>query len=125
MQNADCKMQNVTAASAFCILHFAFGVTGRIRPVTATPFTPPWWLSTPHAQTVWPRLARSRRLVTFRRESLEMPDGDELILDHVDAQPPPPALSPPPPPHPGARCLSPRGPRDAGRRRADSRSCRR
>jgi uncharacterized protein len=49
-----------------------------------TSFSPPWWLSNPHAQTVWPRLTRSRRQVAFRRESLEMPDGDELILDHLD-----------------------------------------
>jgi uncharacterized protein len=48
-----------------------------------TTFSPPWWLSNPHAQTVWPRIARSRRQVAFERESLTMPDGDELILDHV------------------------------------------
>jgi predicted alpha/beta-fold hydrolase len=33
---------------------------------------------------MWPRLARPRHLVKFRRESLTMPDGDELILDHVE-----------------------------------------
>jgi predicted alpha/beta-fold hydrolase len=43
-----------------------------------------WWLPGPHAQTVWGRLTRSRRLVPFRRESLVTPDGDELLLDHVD-----------------------------------------
>jgi uncharacterized protein len=48
-----------------------------------TTFSPPWWLSNPHAQTVWPRITRSRRQVAFERESLTMPDGDELILDHV------------------------------------------
>jgi len=52
-------------------------------------FAPPWWLSNPHAQTVWPRLARRRRLVEFRREALTTPDGDELILDHVDGDPAP------------------------------------
>src|SRR4051794_31371750 len=51
-------------------------------------FTPPWWLRNPHAQTVWGRLTRSRRLVPFRRESLATPDGDELLLDHVDAAAP-------------------------------------
>jgi predicted alpha/beta-fold hydrolase len=51
-------------------------------------FTPPWWLRNPHAQTVWGRLTRSRRLVPFRRESLTTPDGDELLLDHVDAPAP-------------------------------------
>jgi predicted alpha/beta-fold hydrolase len=48
------------------------------------PFHPAWWLPGPHAQTVWGRAARSRRLVRFRRETLETPDGDELLLDHVD-----------------------------------------
>lgn len=47
-------------------------------------FRPAWWLPGPHLQTAWGRLARSRRQVTFVREVLETPDGDELILDHVD-----------------------------------------
>lgn len=38
----------------------------------------------PHFQTVWGRIARPRRLVQLRRESLETPDGDELLLDHLD-----------------------------------------
>lgn len=53
-------------------------------------FSPAWFLPGPHLQTIWGRLARPRRLVGFRRESLTTPDGDELILDHVDA-----ALAPP------------------------------
>lgn len=48
-------------------------------------FQPPFWLSNPHAQTVWGRLVRPRRLVSLRRESLATPDGDELLLDHLDA----------------------------------------
>jgi predicted alpha/beta-fold hydrolase len=48
-------------------------------------FTPAWFLKNPHAQTVWGRLTRPRRLVRFRREVLPTPDGDELILDHLDA----------------------------------------
>jgi len=50
------------------------------------PFTPAWWLPGPHLQTVWGRLVRPRRLVTMRREVLETPDGDELVLDHVDGE---------------------------------------
>lgn len=46
-----------------------------------------WWLPGPHLQTVWGRLARSRRLVEYRREALETPDGDTLFLDHVDGRP--------------------------------------
>jgi predicted alpha/beta-fold hydrolase len=51
-------------------------------------FTPPWWLRNAHAQTVWGRLTRPRRLVPLRRESLTTPDGDELLLDHLDAPAP-------------------------------------
>jgi uncharacterized protein len=49
-------------------------------------FAPAWFLPGPHLQTVWGRLARPRRAVVFRRESLEPPDGDELLLDHVDGE---------------------------------------
>ncbi len=50
-----------------------------------TTFTPAWFLRGPHAQTIWGRLARPRQLVTLRRETLTTPDGDELVLDHLDA----------------------------------------
>lgn len=53
-------------------------------------FSPAWFLPGPHLQTIWGRLARPRRIVSFRRESLETPDGDELILDHVDSALPSP-----------------------------------
>ncbi|HJW95533.1 MAG TPA: alpha/beta fold hydrolase [Thermoanaerobaculia bacterium] len=52
-------------------------------------FSPAWWLRNPHAQTVWGRLTRSRRLVPLRREIVSTPDGDELALDHLDAPDPP------------------------------------
>jgi predicted alpha/beta-fold hydrolase len=42
-----------------------------------------WWVPGPHLQTVWGRFGRSQRLVTFDRELLTTPDGDELVLDHV------------------------------------------
>ncbi len=48
------------------------------------PFRPAWWLPGPHLQTAWGRVARSRRQVAFVREVLETPDGDELVLDHVE-----------------------------------------
>jgi predicted alpha/beta-fold hydrolase len=47
-------------------------------------FSPAWWLPDPHLQTVWGRLARPTRAVPLVRESLTMPDGDELLLDHLD-----------------------------------------
>jgi uncharacterized protein len=47
-------------------------------------FTPAWWLRGRHAQTTWGRLARSRRQVPLRREALIAPDGDTLLVDHLD-----------------------------------------
>jgi predicted alpha/beta-fold hydrolase len=47
-------------------------------------FSPAWFLRGPHAQTIWGRVVRPRRMVSFRRETLETPDGDELVLDHLD-----------------------------------------
>lgn len=43
-------------------------------------------------QTLWGTMTRSRRQVPFRRESVETPDGDELILDHVEGPPGSPRL---------------------------------
>lgn len=48
-------------------------------------FTPAWWLRGPHAQTIWGRLTRRRRLVRFTRETLTTPDDDDLVLDHLEA----------------------------------------
>src|ERR1019366_7379427 len=50
-----------------------------------TPFATAWWLPGAHPQTVWGRAKRSKTLVPMRREALETPDGDELLLDHLDA----------------------------------------
>ncbi len=49
-----------------------------------TSFRAAWWLPGPHLQTAWGRVARSRRQVAFVREVVETPDGDELVLDHVE-----------------------------------------
>ena len=51
-------------------------------------FAPAWFVRGPHAQTIWGRLTRPRGLVELRREILETPDGDELVLDHLDAEAP-------------------------------------
>ncbi len=50
-------------------------------------FSAPWWLRNAHAQTVWGRLVRPRKQVAFRREIVSTPDGDELVLDHLDEAP--------------------------------------
>lgn len=51
-------------------------------------FRPAWWLPGAHAQTVWGRLVRPARLVELRREVLETPDGDDLVLDHLEESAP-------------------------------------
>ena len=53
---------------------------------TANPFSPAKFLTSPHLQTIWGRLTRSRRLVPMRREVLTTPDDDDLIIDHVDGR---------------------------------------
>jgi uncharacterized protein len=49
-------------------------------------FSPAWFLPGPHLQTIWGRATRPRRMVQLRRETIETPDGDELVLDHLDAR---------------------------------------
>jgi predicted alpha/beta-fold hydrolase len=53
------------------------------RRASAAEARPGWWIRGAHLQTIWARLARSRRLVTFEREVLTTPDDDDLILDHA------------------------------------------
>ncbi|MEO8585422.1 MAG: hypothetical protein ABI584_04630, partial [Acidobacteriota bacterium] len=50
-------------------------------------FTPAWWLRGRHAQTTWGRLARPRQRVRLRREALTAPDGDTLLIDHLERSP--------------------------------------
>ncbi|MBI4126218.1 MAG: alpha/beta fold hydrolase [Deltaproteobacteria bacterium] len=44
-------------------------------------YTPPRFLTSGHAQTVWASLTRRVAGVTYRRERIETPDGDFLDLD--------------------------------------------
>jgi len=54
-------------------------------PDEPTPsFSPAPGLAHRHVQTFWGRLTRPRLLVPLRRELLPTPDGDELVLDHLD-----------------------------------------
>ena len=50
---------------------------GRILP---SQFRPAWWLPGPHAQTLWPSLARPRLSPTHRRRRVELADGDFIDL---------------------------------------------
>jgi hypothetical protein len=51
------------------------------------PTSEAWWLPGAHLQTVWARIARSRRVVTFTREVLITDDDDDLVLDHLAGPP--------------------------------------
>lgn len=48
------------------------------------PFRRAWWLSNPHAQTMWGRFARRRPNTRTSHECLESPDGDSIELYHVE-----------------------------------------
>jgi uncharacterized protein len=52
----------------------------RFRP---RPFRPARWLPGPHAQTLAGRLLRRAAPLVFRRERLELPDGDFVDIDHA------------------------------------------
>jgi uncharacterized protein len=46
------------------------------------PYQPARWLPSPHGHTVAGRLLRRPRPLPFRRERIELPDGDFVDLDH-------------------------------------------
>ena len=48
------------------------------------PFEPPWWLTNPHAQTLWPFLFQKPLALKLTRERLELPDGDFIDLCWTD-----------------------------------------
>jgi len=52
----------------------------------ATPYTAPAWLPGGHLQTIYTSLFISVPQVDYRRERLELPDGDFLDLDWVDGK---------------------------------------
>ncbi len=47
-------------------------------------FSPSWWCPGPHAQTIAARFLRSYKKIRYRRERLELPDGDFVDLDFGD-----------------------------------------
>lgn len=59
---------------------------------TARSYRPAWWLRSPHLHSAWGILAWSRRRVPYRRNAIETPDGDELLVDHLDGTPGAPRL---------------------------------
>jgi predicted alpha/beta-fold hydrolase len=54
----------------------------KINRSTEYLFTPPWWLSNPHLQTLWPTLFRRPiKDLILTRERVELADGDFVDLD--------------------------------------------
>lgn len=49
--------------------------------IVSSSFKPAWWLPGPHAQTLFPVLARRRLELSTQAERLELPDGDFLDLN--------------------------------------------
>ncbi len=51
-------------------------------------FKAPWWLLSPHLQTIWPTLFRNSPQLDLRRERIELHDGDFIDLAWHDTQGP-------------------------------------
>ncbi|MCL4215721.1 MAG: alpha/beta fold hydrolase [Candidatus Hydrogenedentes bacterium] len=51
------------------------------------PFTPPFWLRNPHAQTIWGAVARRPAATGLREERWETPDGDFLDMVFLAGEP--------------------------------------
>jgi len=54
--------------------------------IVAGDFRPPWWLASPHLQTLWQTLCRVAPVPSLRRERLTLPDGDFLDLDWTEGR---------------------------------------
>jgi predicted alpha/beta-fold hydrolase len=52
--------------------------------VSAVPTArPAWWARGAHLQTIWGRYGRATNVVSFEREVLTTPDGEDLFVDHL------------------------------------------
>ncbi|MCG6864150.1 MAG: hydrolase [Thiogranum sp.] len=47
----------------------------------AAAFQPAWWLPGAHLQTLFPHVFRRGRRIAFKRERIELPDGDFIDID--------------------------------------------
>ncbi len=52
-----------------------------MSPVIGAAFKPAWWCPGPHVQTLWPYLLRPSPRPIYRRERIDLDDGDFLDLD--------------------------------------------
>ncbi len=48
--------------------------------MTDTDFKPPWWLRSPHLQTLWPVFFKRRHDLDLQNEQVELEDGDFIDL---------------------------------------------
>lgn len=53
-------------------------------PSTRSDFRPAWWCRNPHLQTLWSSLGRQLPRPRYRREVLDLPDGDFIDLDWLN-----------------------------------------
>lgn len=66
-------------------------VQGKVAAHVVRPFRPAGWLGGPHAQTIAGRLLRRPKHPAFRRERIDLPDGDFVDVDHPPFDGPPDA----------------------------------
>jgi predicted alpha/beta-fold hydrolase len=66
------------------------GATGGIDAGAVPPA--PWWLPGPHLPTVWGKMVRDVPMPPTRRERWDLPDGDVLSVERLDAPPGAPRL---------------------------------
>jgi predicted alpha/beta-fold hydrolase len=50
-------------------------------------YRPSWWLPSGHLQTIWRSTVPPPAIQPARREVLATPDGDEIVVDHVESTP--------------------------------------
>lgn len=70
----------------------AVDATRSHRFVPSTPFVPAKGLRSAHAQTIFANLVRRPKLPALHRERFELPDGDFVDVDRLDARPEAPHL---------------------------------
>lgn len=92
-------MRDAASLSKLLILFFAavgfvflFSLAGyracaNSAPDTGPPFVAAWWCRGAHAQTILGNLLRDNPKIAYRRERLELPDGDFLDLDWMNGNP--------------------------------------
>ncbi|MGJ8680470.1 hydrolase [Paraglaciecola sp.] len=52
----------------------------RYGEIVESDFVPPWWAKNRHLQTIFPRFLQKRAKLNYRKEKLQLPDGDFVNL---------------------------------------------